>query len=97
MDSRPANDIQFISYDGEYPNLCSGTLVYSVNGVEHSVRYGLSSGGRVWFSEGWDEHIESGEWSLHSADFPDLDEEGRRILTDLVNANVRQGCCGGCV
>lgn len=29
-------DIEFISYDGEYPNLCFGTLVVKIDGVETS-------------------------------------------------------------
>ena len=30
MKSKP--DIKFVSYDGSFPNLCSGTLVVEVNG-----------------------------------------------------------------
>ena len=29
-------DIEFVSYDGEYPNLCSGTFVVKLNGIETS-------------------------------------------------------------
>lgn len=28
--------IEFISYDGEYPNLCSGLLLVNIDGVKHA-------------------------------------------------------------
>lgn len=90
-------DIKFISYDGKYPNLCSGELVYSADGIHHSMKWGLCSGGSVWFDDDWNENIESGEWSLNSLNFPDLSKEELAVLCDLVNANVPEGCCGGCV
>lgn len=57
--------VEFISYDGAYPNLCSGLLVLKINGkVKEFPRYCLHSGGSVWFDDNWDEHVESGPWSI---------------------------------
>lgn len=38
-------NINFISYDGKWPCLCLGTLVLEIDGVEHSLKGGLCSGG----------------------------------------------------
>ena len=28
--------VKFVSYDGEYPNLCTGTLVLNIDGTDYS-------------------------------------------------------------
>lgn len=38
-------DIEFVSYDGDYPNFCRGTLTLRVEGEEISVARCLVSGG----------------------------------------------------
>ena len=45
-------DIQFVSYDGEYPNLCSGQLVLNVAGEIVSADHCLTSGGGLVFKDG---------------------------------------------
>lgn len=47
--------VEFVSYDGAYPNLCSGQLVLKINGqVREFSRHCLQSGGTVWFDNDWD-------------------------------------------
>lgn len=89
--------LQFVSYDGDYPNLCSGTLVLKLDGKDIKFpKYCLSSGGSVSFTEDWDEVVTQGEWTID--EFPkDFPEELKSKAEDLVNENVPQGCCGGCV
>ena len=89
--------LEFVSYDGSYPNLCSGTLVLSLDGEEIVFpAFCLASGGSVTFTEDWDEIVEQGEWSIEK--FPkEFLEELKQRAEDLVNLNVEQGCCGGCV
>jgi hypothetical protein len=82
-----SRDIKFISYDGAYPNLCRGTLVYSVDGKEMSEKYCLSSEGTCRF--GW--------WDLNEDKFGHLSVLEKKYLLIQVNDNVRQGCCGGCL
>ena len=56
----------------------------------------LRSGGSVWFDDNYDEHVDSGEWTIEvfPKNFPkELIEEANR----LVNENIEQGCCGGCI
>ena len=89
--------VKFISYDGAYPNLCSGTLTIEVDGKKYELFYILKSGGAVWFSEDWDEHVEKGSWSIYEDMLPDELKPYKIQLEDVVNANVPCGCCGGCI
>ena len=87
--------VKFISYDGEYPNLCSGTLTVELEGmVIVEFKHALCSGGVVWFDEDWGEHVEEGSWSVN---LPPEYEKYKEEITELVNENVPWGCCGGCV
>lgn len=87
--------VEFVSYDGAFPNLCSGILVLRINGAERQFpRYSMHSGGSVWFGENWEEHVMSGLWSI---DLPKELEPLRTEIEACINANVPLGCCGGCV
>ncbi len=89
--------IQFVSYDGSWPNLCSGILVMKVGRKEWTFPSGsLRSGGNVWFDDNWSEHVEDGEWGIWGwpENYP---EEAKEATIDAVNSNVSYGCCGGCV
>lgn len=89
--------LKFISYDGDYPNLCSGVLTLELDGnpIEFP-SHCLSSGGSVWFDGDWQEHVESGPWSI--GEWPEwFPEELKREAVELVNDNIPEGCCGGCV
>jgi len=89
--------LEFVSYDGAYPNLCSGTLKMKLDGaVVTFPDYCLSSDGSVWFDDDCNENVEEGDWTIgiFPENFPEeLKEEAEKI----VNENVRKGCCGGCV
>lgn len=88
-------NIAFVSYSGEYPNLCSGELVISIDGMEWT-GFRLSSGGSVSFTEDWDEIVTYGPWSV--SHWPNgFPEEAKPITIGLINENIRLGCCGGCV
>jgi len=86
-----------IEYNGEYPNLCSGTLIVHIGKKKWIFERGcLCSGGNVWFDEDWCEHVEEGDWSINEypEDFP---EEYKEDLLNEINSTIPQGCCGGCV
>jgi hypothetical protein len=86
-----------LTYDGEFPNLCSGTLTVYI-GKDSWVfpKYALRSGGNVWFDDDWSEHVEDGEWSI--SEWPQgFPEEWKKQVVDLVNSEIPHGCCGGCV
>lgn len=87
--------VEFVSYDGKYPNLCSGQLVLKINGqVRVLPPYCLSSGGSVWFDNDWGAHVETGSWSI---DLPEDLEPLRKEIEECINENIPHGCCGGCV
>ena len=90
-------NIKFISYDGKYPNLCSGTLVYSIDEKEHSVRAPATSGGSTGFTDDCDDYCTEGDWTLIYEKFEDLTKKEAKALEKLFNKNVRPGCCGGCL
>ena len=86
--------VEFVSYDGKFPNLCSGTLTLRINGEKVSIRRCLCSGGSVWFDKDWGDHVEHGAWTL---DLPDEYWQYEEQITNVVNENVPYGCCGGCL
>lgn len=87
--------VEFVSYNGAYPNLCSGTLVLRINGIERTLERCLSSGGSVTFDENWLETVTQGEWSVYN--LPDDLEPMREEIEECINENIPYGCCGGCV
>jgi hypothetical protein len=89
--------LKFISYDGEYPNLCNGTLVMELDGKKIKFPpFCLRSGGSVTFDNDWNEIVSQGSWSIRN--FPDnFPEELKNEAEELVNENIPEGCCGGCV
>ena len=86
-----------VEYNGAYPNLCSGKLIVTIDRQRYVFPdYCLVSGGSVWFDENWDEHVETGEWSIDKwpENFP---EELKGAVVEAINENIPHGCCGGCV
>ena len=87
--------VEFVSYDGRYPNLCSGTLVLRINGEERVFpEYCMHSGGCACFDEEWNDYVVQGEWSV---DVPDDLLQYKKEIEECVNENVPFGCCGGCI
>lgn len=87
--------VEFVSYDGRYPNYCSGKLVLRIDGKEVEFPdYCMCSGGSVWFDDEYDEHVEWGEWSVN---VPEEYANIQKEIEDCVNQNVVWGCCGGCI
>ena len=81
-------ELTFVSYDGKYPNLCSGQLILAIDGVPVVFpKHCLSSGGSVCFDDNWNEDVQQGE--LDISDYPkDFPDELKREAVELVNNHV---------
>ena len=90
------SNIEFVSYDGAWPNLCSGTLTIKVDGKTYAFKHAMISGGCIMRNEDWDMWSETGPWSLDLEEHPELEKYIDEI-TEVVNDNVPYGCCGGCI
>ena len=80
--------IEFVSYSGQWPCLCNGTLCIRVDSEEYFIDGALSSGGGVWFDDDWSEHVESDDWNISSSDLPLELKPYIEEITYLVNDNV---------
>lgn len=90
------NRVKFIDYNGDYPNLCSGVLRIEINGEEFYLSNILRSGGTCGMDNDWEDYVIHGAWEVDLECYPELKEFENEII-EVVNKNVPQGCCGGCI
>lgn len=91
------NPIIKIDYDGEYPNLCSGNLIVTIDNIKYDFpNYCLSSGGHICRDDEWNMWAEEGEWSITAwpVNFP---EHLKDLVENEINYQIPHGCCGGCI
>lgn len=93
--------IEFISYDGTYPNLCSGKATFKIDGkiVEFAVfpkEYSgkvydsfWSSGGCIQRNKDWDMWTEEAPWKLDLDWWRTVDEDHPQWLIDLLPELLR--------
>ena len=90
--------IQFISYSGDYPNLCSGEIAFRIDDAEFNVKYCMISGGKCYIDFDGSEIVEHGKWKLDRDRFKSfMNFEEISELERQVNIEVPHGCCGGCL
>lgn len=118
--------VEFISYDGQWPNLCRGVLVLRIDGKEYKFGHDYSnlhwhediqqwvhededpanpnyesfwkSGGSYGFETKWtNEYIHTGEWEIDVDELPEELWEYADEIDSVINENIPQGCCGGCL
>lgn len=66
-----------------------------INGEERIFPPGsLASGGETGFDEDWSDWIAHGRWQI---DLPEDLEPMRDEIEDVINNNIPEGCCGGCI
>lgn len=111
--SNVSGHIEFVSYTGGFPNLCSGTLTLKIDGEE--VRFGHDylrgnynsdgnydsfwvSGGGFGFTNDWsDSYVYGGKWIICEDDLPKKYQQYTKEIDEVFNNNVPYGCCGGCL
>lgn len=97
--------VEFVSYTGKYPNLCSGTLILKIDGEEHRFGYNSGqherfwiSGGECYFTGGYSEaHVSEDSWVIDVSRLPENLKPYAAEIDKVFNSNVEHGCCGGCV
>lgn len=86
--------VEFVSYNGEYPNLCRGLLVLLIDGEKVELDCCLISGGGCYFDKDWESFIDFGAWDI---ELPDELMKYKKEILECVNENIEYGCCGGCI
>lgn len=99
--------VEFVSYTGEYPHLCSGLLTLRIDGNQYSFGYDTytmeqgtfqkfwSSGGGVWCGDR--PYTEKGEWQIDVEKLPQEFVPYAAEIDQVINDNIEYGCCGGCI
>ena len=85
-----------VTYDGEYPSTCMGTLTIEEDGKQlYKKQFCCYSTGSCWFDSDWNSHIEQGtlKWEEEEANkYPKYIQE--LVQDELDKCHV---CCGGCL
>lgn len=104
--------VKFVSYNGKYPNLCRGTLVLNINGIDITFAPDekridnvtifptfWSTGGSTEFHDpGYlNPYTTNGEWVIYEEDLPEQYRQYVSEIDEVFNDNVPFGCCGGCI
>lgn len=107
------SNVEFVSYDGEWPNLCRGTLVLLIDGERaefHCSYYSDEdaangrykdfwiSGGSCGFSSDWIEsYVTEGRWEVWEGELPEKFRKYAEEIEEVINDGMPWGCCGGCL
>ncbi|MCM1166272.1 MAG: hypothetical protein NC299_01290 [Lachnospiraceae bacterium] len=100
--------IEFVSFTGEYPCLCFGTLTLRINGREttfgcfrESAEYKdfWKSGGTLYlnYNDDGEYYVTEGDWTVREDELPDFLKPHAAELAEIMNRNVPRGHCGGCL
>ncbi len=101
-------NVKFVSYTGDFPNLCSGVLTLEIDGNPVSFGHPFlkpkpdyqafwHSGGSCVFDSNGCEHVERGPWKIFKEELPVQYQKYAERIAELFNKNVPHGCCGGCI
>ena len=83
-----------VEYDGEYPNMCTGTLTIFEDGVQiYSKSSCFENTGKAGFNNNWESQIIKGKLIWLDAD------KFSKEISDAVEEKLDEYsvCCGGCI
>ena len=102
--------VEFVSYTGEWPNLCTGVLSLIID--DKLVHFGHDyvkdwrdddnfdafwvSGGSVSLHND-NCRVKTGEWTIYRDLLPEKYRDLANDIDKVFNENIPFGCCGGCV
>lgn len=95
--STETDNVKFISYSGKYPNLCSGELMLEIEGEIYTFGNHHSNYPLCFWESGGVCGGAGGEWIIDYNKIPSEFRKYAVVIDYLFNANVVQGCCGGCL
>lgn len=101
--------IEFVSFSGEYPVLCFGTLTLLIDGKETTFGYSdhrrgvvydhrpfWEPGGELYLNDNNDDdYVTQGEWTVNKKYLPEFLCPYAEVLASIMNENVPRGHCGG--
>lgn len=97
------NNVEFISYTGDYPSLCIGILTLKINnkiykfGGEKYQRFWESGGDCGFQNDDLDEYVIQDKWRINIDYLPEELKSYAIEIAEVFNENVDYGCCGGCI
>lgn len=93
--------IEIVSYDGKYPNLCSGRLTLKVGGKEYVTQPGVlcvGDGAGCYGNSDGSYTVAVGDWCVAPDKLPkEIRRYAARIEVAVSEAGIERPCCGGCI
>lgn len=100
--------VEFVSYDGKFPNLCTGKLVLRIDGKPYTFYFDTRKPGvdygSFWHSSGcvmadaeWNFTVTQRPWEFNEEALPHEFKKYADEIFDAFSENVEPGYCGGCI
>lgn len=106
VNAKKEGHVEFISYSGHEPSLCSGKLTLRIDGKEYVFSPSKTDLPKFWYTGGscgfagrnyTNPYINKGEWEIDAAKLPGELQPYAHEIDAVFNENVEHGCCGGCL
>ena len=89
-----AEHVEFVSYTGKYPNLCTGDLTLKIDGVVEYFRYDRRAFWRI--DNYMPNNPHNSRWTVNLRELPVKYQKYRNEIEEVMNNEMPRPCCGGC-